>query len=164
MSNYGLDVEQFRSLIVRPALQRINLWSPAAENLVLGTALHESHLIYVRQLPKGPALGPFQMEPATHADIWRSFLRYQAELKLLVGKTTSYFSGDFPDPGDMMHNWLYASVMCRVHYRRVKEGLPPSDRADLLAAYWKRHYNTPLGKGTVEQALPHFARAVDCRS
>lgn len=168
--DYGLDVEQFRSLIVRPTQQRLMLWAPPMESQVLGTGLCESHLIYVRQLPRGPALGVFQMEPATHADIWINYLRYKPDLKRLVQKTASYFSGDFPDPAELVSNLSYAAAMCTVHYERSKLNkvnplpFPPSDRADLLAAYWKRYYNTPKGKGTVEQALPHFTRAVDCRS
>lgn len=155
---YGLDVDQFRKLIVRPACQRLGLWSQTAENLVVGTALHESHLIYVRQIPNGPALGPFQMEPATHADIWTNYLKYQKDLRMAVIRTCSYFSADFPDHGDLMHNWLYAAAMCRVHYARVRSPLPENTPGD-LAAYWKAHYNTPRGKGTIEQALPHFSRA-----
>jgi hypothetical protein len=46
--------------------------------------------------------------------------------------------------------------MCRLHYRRVAEPLPAAKDTEAMAAYWKAHYNTPLGKGTVEKALPRF--------
>jgi hypothetical protein len=72
-----IDPRQFRALIVRPALESINLWSQQAEDLVMGTAAQESRLIYLRQLGNGPALGLFQMEPATHNDIWVNFLRWK---------------------------------------------------------------------------------------
>ena len=74
MSTLGLDVNQVRLYVVRPALQEIGLWSQVAENLVLGTAVTESRLKYLKQLGKGPALGIFQMEPFTHNDIWRTHL------------------------------------------------------------------------------------------
>jgi hypothetical protein len=157
---YGLDVEQFRLLVVRPALTRISLWSQAAENLVLGTALQESHLIYLRQLPNGPALGPFQMEPPTHADIWDNYLAFRKDLRNPVSRLASFFSSDRPDPGEMATNLQYAAAMCRVRYARVSAPLPDANDAPALAAYYKAFYNTYQGKATVEQALPHFFRAI----
>lgn len=157
--DYGLDTKQFRLAIVRPTLQRIGLWNPAAENLVVGTCLHESHLKYVKQIG-GPALGFPQMEGATHLDLHRNFLVYNPDLRKKVLALATLFSAEYPDPGEMVFNIAYAVAMCRVHYKRIKEGLPPSERADLLAQYWKSYYNTKLGKGTVEQALPHFQLAV----
>lgn len=156
MTDYGIDTIQFRARIVRPVLHALRLWSPAAECLVMGTAMHESHLQYLKQLGQGPALGVFQMEPATYTDIWNNFLAYQAELARLV----SQFSISNPDAQEMEGNLYFATAMCRVHYRRVKDVLPPHHQARALAEYWKKHYNTVLGKGTVEQALPHFELAV----
>jgi hypothetical protein len=157
---YGIDVDQFRALVVRPALQRVSLWTQAAENLCLGTALQESHLIYLRQLPNGPALGLFQMEPRTHADIWDNFLIYREELMKPVSRLASFFSSDRPDPAEMTFNHQYAAAMCRVRYARIADPLPHEGDPLSLARYWKTHWNTKLGKGTVEQALPHFYRAV----
>ena len=65
-----LDIPQFRANIIRPVLLVIGGESRAAENLILGTALQESNLRYLRQLGDGPARGVYQMEPATHDDIW----------------------------------------------------------------------------------------------
>lgn len=156
---YGLDVEQFRTLVVKPALGVLGLYSEAAENLVLGTALHESHLIYLKQLPNGPALGPFQMEPLTHADIWDNFLIYHDDIARPLRRLATYFSSERADPGEMVFNLRYAAAMCRVQYYRAKDPLPNARDPLSLAKYWKQFYNTPLGKGTVEQALPHFYRA-----
>lgn len=162
--DYGLDVRQFRLYVVRPALERIDLWSHAAENLVLGTCLHESRLRWLDQIDKagkpGPAYGPGQMEGPTHEDCWVNYLRYQQSLRRLVIKCAPYFSGDFPDPSDMRFHLLYACVMVRIKYRRVPAALPLAKDAIGLAQYWKQHYNTHLGKGTVAQALPHFEHAV----
>jgi hypothetical protein len=43
--------------------------------------------------------------------------------------------------------------MCRVHYYRVPAALPPAGDLAEQAAYWKRYYNTELGRGTVEHFL-----------
>jgi hypothetical protein len=154
MSDYGLDVDQLRVNIVRPVLIRLDLHTPAAENLVLGTALHESHARYLRQI-KGPAMGIYQMEPATHFDLHRNFLRHNTTLKVRINNFASFFSGDMPDPSELIGNLFYATAMCRVHYRRVRDPLPTNE-PHALAQYYKDFYNTRLGKATVEQALPHF--------
>ena len=49
-----LNAQQLRTLVVRPALQAIGAWSPAAENLVMGTAGQESRLTHLHQLGGGP--------------------------------------------------------------------------------------------------------------
>jgi hypothetical protein len=159
MSDYGLDVDQIRLYIIRPVLQRLDLHSPSAENLVLGTALQESRASYIRQI-KGPAMGIYQMEPATHYDLHRNFLRYNTPLKIRVNQYAGFFSGDLPDPAELIGNLYYATAMCRIHYRRLKAPLPTNEPY-ALAQYWKDFYNTKLGKGTVEQALPHFMRALE---
>lgn len=153
--SYGIDVDQFRELIVQPTLKGIELWTPAAENLVLGTALHESHAHFLKQI-KGPAIGPYQMEPATFDDLCENFLKYQPTLAARVYALAI----GAPDAQEMAGNWYFATAMCRIHYRRMTEPLPPANDAVALAGYWKRHYNTALGKGTVELALPAFKRAI----
>jgi hypothetical protein len=157
MSDYGLDVDQLRLNVVRPVLVRLDLHTPAAENLVLGTALHESHGRYIRQI-KGPAMGIYQMEPATHYDLHHNFLRFNTALKVRVNQYAGFFSGDLADPSELIGNLFYATAMCRIHYRRLKAPLPTNEPY-ALAQYWKDFYNTRRGKGTVEQAVPHFTRA-----
>lgn len=67
----SINCEQLRLYVIRPTLEKIELWSEAAENLLLGTTAQESHMgTYIKQVGKGPALGIYQMEPATHKDIW----------------------------------------------------------------------------------------------
>lgn len=149
---YGIDVNQFRD-VVESALRHIALHSLAAENLVLGTAMVESELNYIKQID-GPALGFFQMEPTTHDDIWENFLPSQKELTLRVQMLLprSYDRAS----NELIHNIRYAAAMCRIHYLRVPQPLPSATDAQGMASYWKRYYNTMKGKGTVEKALRHF--------
>lgn len=158
--NLGLDLGQLRTEIVRPTLKALSLWTPAAENLVLGTAVTESRLRFVRQVGGGPALGLWQMEPTTHDDLWSSYLFYNHALADLVLPMAGDIIGGWPPPHELIWNLRYACAMCRVHYRRIKAPLPANE-AVALASYWKRYYNTPLGAGTIEKATPHFAAAVE---
>jgi hypothetical protein len=132
----------------------MGLWSQAAENLVLGTALVESKAEYIHQV-RGPALGLWQMEPATHDDIHANFLVFRKDLrdKLAELATSAEITAG---ANEMVGNLYYACAMCRLLYRRVREDLPPEKDAEGMASFYKRWYNTPAGKSSVEKALPHF--------
>lgn len=157
----GIDAGQLREYVVRPALQRISLWSPAAENLVMGTAMHESRLRFLDQLAPGPgpAYGLWQMERATYDDLWRHFIPGDSHLRRCLLDLAGHDSSIYPPVEELHGNLFYAAAMCRVHYRRVPSALPAFDDALGMATYWKRHYNTHLGKGTIDQALPAFRKA-----
>lgn len=151
--------EQFRTLIVRPVLQRIGLHSPAAEDLLMGTAAHESHLgRFLRQHPTGPARGVYQMEPATHDDIWRNFLWHRSALATAVRGLRLFDGRWIPDYDEMQGNLYYATAMARIHYRRIPEALPAHGDVLGYASYWKRYYNTPLGKGRTQDFLRNWNR------
>jgi len=132
---------------VRPALSRIGLLNQASIELVMGTAAQESHLQYLRQLGTGPALGLWQMEPATHNDIWTNYLRHKPQLAAAVLSILSA-ENQRHDPGELAWNLRYAAAMCRVHYLRVAAPLPAAGDLRGQAAYWKKSYNTVLGAGT----------------
>ena len=155
-----IDPVQFRATVVRPALRLIGHWSEAAENLVWGTAVQESRLRWLRQLEGGPALGLFQMEPATHDDIWTNYLAYRSALAGEVGRLLA------PAPSrldQLATNLLYGAALARVHYLRAPQALPAAGDIDGLAAYWKRFYNTGLGAGTADEFAANYRR-VDERS
>ena len=141
---------QFRRHVVVPALESIQHHNLAAENLVMGTAAVESRFEWLKQLGNGPALGFFQMEPATHDDIWLNFLAYRDPLAARIRRAIQYNGGQ-PAASRMIWDMRYAAIMCRVHYLRVKGALPSADDAEELGRYWKRHYNTNLGAGSVEK-------------
>lgn len=153
----GVDIGHLRTLVVRPSLEYLELWSEAAENLVVGTALVESHGEYLKQLGRGPALGLWQIEPFTHQDIWDNFLKYEAELADRVRGLQTLRSDDFHE--ELAGNLFYGAAICRCHYRRVRERLPAAADPDGMARYWKAYYNTPAGAGTVMKAVPYFREA-----
>jgi hypothetical protein len=152
-----LNIQQFRTNIVRPALEAMGGHSAAAENLLIGTAVQESNLHYVRQLADGPARGFYQMEPATHDDIWDNYLAYRDDPRARV--EALMVSGE-DGVTQFVWNLAYATAMCRVHYMRVPSPLPGANDVDGLAEYWKQYYNTPLGQGTAAEFKDKFERFV----
>ena len=70
----ALDASQLWTLVIQPALAEIEVWSEAAEKLVLGKAIVQSQLSFIEQLGTCPAMGLWQIEPDTHRDVYDDFL------------------------------------------------------------------------------------------
>lgn len=157
-----MNPTQIRDYVIRPALQRSGLWSKAGEQLVFGTGLVESGYNWLDQMTPGPgpAYGPWQMEEATHDDLWLNFLAYKTDLNDALVRMAGFGLVTKPPVIALHGNLFYGAAMCRAHYQRVKARLPDAGDAPAMAAYWKNHYNTPLGKGTLEKAIPYFRQAV----
>jgi hypothetical protein len=55
-------------------------------------------------------------------------------------------------------NILFQIAIARMKYLRAPGALPAADDLPGLAAYYKRHWNTPLGAATVEAAMANYRR------
>ena len=142
----AFNKEQFRELI-EDVLREADLYSPSAVELLMLTCAVESNFgTYIKQI-KGPALGVFQMEPTTHSDIWVNYLNHKAK-----------YRNAFEGYGlkKLKEDLRYAILMARIHYLRYPTPLPEADDIEGLAEYWKRFYNTRLGKGTVKKAIQKY--------
>lgn len=153
----SINPQQFREHVIRATLQPMGLWSPEAEELLIGTAAHESQLgRYIVQVG-GPALGVFQMEGPTWRDLYQTFLVYNNKL---MGRIHGVVPMTGRTAEHMITDLRYACVMARLKYYRVKDPLPAADDLQGQARYWKQHYNTPKGRGTVEQYVADYRKYV----
>lgn len=156
----GLDPGQLARFVIEPALERLNPIIPftkAACQLDLGTALHESGgLQYIDQVDKaakpGPAYGLWQIERLTFDD------HLSRMRDSLIGAMFGYMS-IVPSVEDLHWNLRLGAAMCRLIYWHAPEKIPQAGDALGMAQLWKKRYNTYLGAGTVEQALPSFELA-----
>ncbi|MCC3304943.1 hypothetical protein [Sneathiella sp. HT1-7] len=140
-------IQDLRELIVRPTLNALHMGGVNAENLILGTGLVESGFRHLRQI-RGPALGFYQCEPATYDDI----LHYLGRRPALLRRLRLLMAGEgVPKVTQLVWNLKFATAICRIHYWRKPGAIP--DNLEGQAAYWKCHYNTALGRGTVEKYL-----------
>lgn len=151
----GLDPKQFRQYVIRPTLEHMGMGGLAAERLMLGTALHESDgLRYIDQVDKagkpGPAFSLFQIELATHDDLFANFLPFRPGIASQLRKLVA----EWPPPAYQLHtNLAYSCAIARLIYYRRPEPLPAADDAHAMASFYKRAFNTSLGKATVDDFL-----------
>ncbi len=152
----GILASEFRLQVIRPTLQTLNLWTMSAENLLLGTAAQESQLGHYLVQENGPGLGVYQVDPATHQDIWAHYLNSRPLLANQVRSlTASTKDGVIPDT-ILVTNLAYTTAIARVIYYRVAQPLPDAYDIEGLAEYWKLYYNTPLGEGEVSEFIQNY--------
>lgn len=143
--------QEFLTQVIEPVLCHLGAFSMAASQLVLGTALHEGMgLRHRRQIGGGPGRSYFQMEGATHDDIWENYLKYKKDLR---EKVEALLPAGANKHHELENNDNYAAAMCRVHYRRQPSALPSFNDLEGQARYWKQYYNTPLGAGTTTKYI-----------
>lgn len=149
----GILATEMRVHIIKPTLLKLGLQSRAAENLLLGTAAQESQLGSYLKQKHGPALGVYQIEPATHKDVWVNFLDYRIELKRVIRNLVVEVNDN-----DLIGNLVYSTAIARMIYFRIPKALPEADNIEGLANYWKKYYNTLLGKGRVSDFIKNYER------
>ena len=142
---------------IRPALEACGpaFATPAAERLVLGTAAAESGFAELHQRGRGPAMGLWQMEPATFFDLRDRFLAGRPQLRAAALR---YASGGMLadiEPHELAWNLRVGALFCRLRYAMDPRQLPDAGDLQAEAETWKRVYNTHLGAGTVD----HYLRA-----
>jgi hypothetical protein len=152
-----LTPAQLRTTI-QTALKQLNLYSADAEELLMATCAQESHLgEYRRQLGNGPAMGIYQMEPATFNDIQANYLAYKPSL---AAEIAAFASTCPPRPVELIANDAFATAMARTHYLRAPEALPPATDLGAIWNLYKLRWNTPAGAATEGQFRANYARYV----
>lgn len=141
------EAEALRLNAIRPALQALDPLIPyslAAENLVLGTAAHESGgFKWRRQQGTGPALGLWQVEPATLTDIYDNFLTFRPRLERAVEACLPHGEAHIDRLAQLETNDRYGAALCRLKYFRSPARLPadPDDVFE-MGRLWSSVYNT----------------------
>lgn len=158
-----ISAKDLREFIVRPTLKYLDPeipYSKVAEDLLMGTAAQESHLMYLDQLTPGPgpAYGLWQMEKATAGWLWDSFIKKDPGLKAKFDKLVSDFPSDHMD--QMRSNLAFAVAMARMRYMVVREPLPTSSRIQDIGTYYKKYYNTYKGSATVQQFVDNYKKYI----
>ena len=153
-----MDPVDFHDFVIKPTLDQLGLDQPGASFLLLGTGLVESNLARVRQVGGGPALGVYQMEPATHDDIWENWLPRNLDLAHEIERLAAQWPHGATQ---LMGNLAYATAMARCLYRRRPEPLPLPLDIEGHALYWKTYWNTFQPEQTHTYVTGQLKRFVD---
>ena len=141
--------------IAEHALYRLDCYSDDGLALVVRTGMAESGYRALRGYGEGnPAIGFWQIEPATMYDMMRNYLSYRPKYKEVLEGMGMEFKGDDIEISVMANMGVQAGL-CRLHYRRDSKPIPSWDDLEAQGQYWKRVYNTVKGRGTVK----HFMKA-----
>lgn len=139
-----INAADFRQFVIEPGLLALVpagipvsqtaadlLMATAANETGLGTRLNQSH---------GPALGVFQIEPASLASVMQRASK--PALAALSGIMTPQ-----PIAEQITTNLVLAAAVCRLFYWQAPAPLPPDTIAGLWS-YYKTYYNTAAGAAT----------------
>ena len=155
--------EDLREQVIRPTLRTMaefnpKLYSEAAVELLMGTAAQESDLGYNLVQVGGPALGIYQIEPATHDSIWENYLKYRPDLASIVRGFASQHAFDSQESRDneLIVNLTYSTAIARLVYWPKTQPLPSADDIEGQGEYWDLHYNGNPYKGTPEEYIDSY--------
>lgn len=146
--------------IAEEVLYRLNAYSDDALVLVMRTGAAESGYRALRgKGDKNPAVGFWQVEPATAIDVWDNFVLYRPFYRQVL------YSLGYDDSNpefSILSNIALQVAFCRLQYLRDPEQIPDWTDINKQAQYWKRIYNTELGRGTVKHFIQE-AGSLDVR-
>lgn len=149
-----LNINQFRELIIKSTLNDLMLYSKDAEELLVFTCANESDGgTFIHQV-NGPALGIFQMEPATHNDLWENYIKSNGKLMMIL--FSCFMVNSMPSEERLIYDLRYATLMSRIFYHRIPEPLPCYQDENAMWEYYKKYYNTSSGKANKEEAIVKY--------
>jgi hypothetical protein len=137
MGIYAIDL---RELVIRPVLESLNDWSQAAENLLLGTAAHESAIGFRLQQTETDTLGLYRISPQAHLQLWDQFLVGDPELASRVRGFASQQQFLKAPHHELITNLSYASAVAWMIYKSRNVQLPHEENIYGLAHTWFNHY------------------------
>ena len=114
------------------------LYSHEMVSLLLLTLAVESDFCRNINSQSGNDLGSFQLNIENVEDIYKNFLKYKKQNKLLL--KANHYKSDASLKYDLTNNFEYSVIIASIHYkRRLKEWMPITDWE--MAHTWRLVYN-----------------------
>lgn len=151
------DITQFRTDILTPALEALQIRSIEFKELLVFTcAVESAGGTYVKQI-KGPALGIFMCEPNTFTDLWFNYILRKPDIVNLLSLNLGVHR--LPEPDELITDLRLATAMCALlySYRKAK---PTSLDENHLWDIYKPLYNTEKGKAEKEPSIKAYKRFI----
>jgi len=124
-----------------------------AVRLLLETAAQETHVGQFRDpSPDGAGRGLCQVDAIAFVDV----IQRTPEKDFALIKAAFGIDMRQVDHDDLDFSPLLSFIVCRLFYKRIPEAIPAA--IDARGAYWKKYYNTYLGKGSVGEYVDNALR------
>ncbi len=156
-----MDARQVKDNIILPALTALGMKTPNAVNLMLGTMAQESEMgkfIVQQGIGMKGGIGVYQMQAPTYMDLWKRIIQPSTALRAKIRLMLCY---DVMPPAERMaSDIMLATLMTRIYYYAIPQPLPDKDDIIGLGTYWKEHYNTLNGAGSIQEFTDAYYRLV----
>ncbi len=152
------NIKQFREDIVAPTLGALQIRNAnMAELLVFTCAVESAGGTYVRQI-KGPALGIYQIEPATFTDLFVNYVLRKPDIANLF--TLNLGMHRMPQPEEVITNLSLATACTAMLYQYRKARLPADSKltSEQLWDIYKPLYNTVKGASKKEPSIAAYEK------
>lgn len=117
-----------------------------AKEMIIETAIAETGLGQIEDKTIGAGMGLTQFDKLPFDDIKKRNMRLRAKILDELKIDIALVGWD-----DLRYNQFLALLFTRLHYWLKGDPIPKT--IEERAAYWKTHYNTSAGKGTIEHYL-----------
>jgi hypothetical protein len=117
-----------------------------AKEMIIETAIAETGLGQIEDKTVGAGMGVTQFDHFPFEDIKKRNMRLQPKILKELGIDIALVEWD-----DLRYNPFLALLFTRLLYWLKGDPIPKT--IEERAAYWKLHYNTKLGKGTIAHYL-----------
>ena len=117
-----------------------------AKEMIIETAVAETGLGQIEDKTVGAGMGLTQFDDKPFQDIRDRSIKLRPKILKELHIDISLVEWD-----DLRYNQFLALLFTRLHYWLKGDPIPA--RIEERAKYWKLHYNTKAGKGTVEHYL-----------
>ncbi|MBU2709812.1 hypothetical protein [Zooshikella harenae] len=152
----GICPDELRHYVIKPTLDYIDMWSPFAENLLLGTAAQESGLGFYLKRRKQRSLGIYCITPMMHKNIWDRYLVKHSDLASKIRGLASQHEFLANPHAELATNLSYATAIAWLIYKR-NQNFIESEPSNIytLAKCWRRFYHV-RPQAHLESFIQHY--------
>ncbi len=153
----GICTSELRHYVIRPTLKYLKMWSPTAENLLLGTAARESALGFHLKMENQQALGIYQITPKMHRNIWDHYLATQSDLSGMVRGLASQHEFLSHPHHELATNLAYSTAIAWLVYHRTAiniNNINPDDHL-ALGRQWHKYFHSRK-RGSIQSFVDSY--------
>lgn len=138
----SIDAQSLKEQVIEPTLKYLNGYTPAAVNLLLGTAAVETQLkplVFYNSDEEKSGIGLFNISRQRHINIWDQFLAFDPDLASQVRGLASQRTFLTNPHTELGTNLSYATAIAWCIYKQSNLVIESGD-TESLASYWDNHY------------------------